>query len=92
LTYRYTFQHKTDNGYQSERRVYECDHCMDCPLKAECTRAKGNRRIQVSFRLRQFRAQARSNLLSDEGKALRCERVTEVETVFGQINRIYPKL
>jgi transposase len=85
LTYRYTYQYKTDNGYQSERQVYECDHCMDCPLKPECTRAKGNRRIQVSFRLRQFRAQARSNLLSDEGKALRCERVTEVETVFGQI-------
>jgi hypothetical protein len=85
LTYRYTRQYKTDNGYQSERRVYECDHCMDCPLKPECTQAKGNRRIQVSFRLRQFRAQARSNLLSESGKALRCERVTEVETVFGQI-------
>jgi len=26
-----------------------------------------------------------SNLLSEAGKSLRCERVTEVETVFGQI-------
>ena len=85
LTYQYTRSYKSENGYQSERRVYECDHCQDCPLKPECTRAKGNRRIQMSFRLRQFRAQARSNLLSDQGKALRCERVTEVETVFGQI-------
>lgn len=85
LTYRYTRQYKTENGYQSERRIYECDHCQSCPLKPECTQAKGNRRIQMSFRLRQFRAQARSNLLSETGKALRCERVTEVETVFGQI-------
>jgi len=85
LTYRYTRTYKSDNGYQSERRMYECDHCQDCPLKPECTQAKGNRRIQMSFRLRQFRAQARSNLLSEQGKALRCERVTEVETVFGQI-------
>jgi hypothetical protein len=85
LTYRYTRSYKSENGYQSERRVYECDHCPSCPLKPECTRAKGNRRLYMSLRLRQFRAQARSNLLSDHGKSLRCERVTEVETVFGQI-------
>jgi len=85
LSYRFTRTYTSANAYQSERRFYECDHCFACPLKSDCTRAKGNRRIQMSFRLRQFRAQARSNLLSDQGKALRCERVTEVETVFGQI-------
>ncbi len=85
LTYRFTRSYKTENGYQSDRRVYECDHCQACDLKPECTKAKGNRRLYMSFRLRQFRAQARSNLLSEAGKALRCERVTEVETVFGQI-------
>ncbi len=41
--------------------------------------------MQVSFRLQQFHAQARANLLSEEGKALRARRSTEVETVFGQI-------
>ena len=85
LTYRYTRSYKSENGYQSERRIYECDHCAACPLKPECTQAKDNRRLYMSFRLRQFRAQARSNLLSEEGQALRCKRATEVETVFGQI-------
>jgi transposase len=85
LTYRFTRSYTTENGYQRDRRVYECDDCQECPLKPECTRAKGNRRLYMSFRLRQFRAQARSNLLSETGKVLRCERVTEVETVFGQI-------
>ena len=85
MTYRFTRSYTTENGYQSDRRVYECDHCQACDLKPECTKAKGNRRLYMSFRLRQFRAQARSNLLSETGKALRCERVTEVETVFGQI-------
>jgi transposase len=85
MSYRYTYKYTTDNGYQTERRVYEFDHCNDCPLKPECTQTKNNRQLHISFRLRQFRAQARSNLLSDAGKALRCERVTEVETVFGQI-------
>ena len=85
LTYRETRNYTTQNGYQTERRYYECDHCADCPLKPECTRAKGNRRIQMSFRLRNFRAQARNNLLSEEGQILRSKRATEVETVFGQI-------
>lgn len=85
LTYRYTTPITTENGYPTERRVYECDQCATCPLKPECTRAKGNRQIRMSFRLRAFRAQARDNLLSEQGRALRVRRATDVETVFGQI-------
>lgn len=85
LTYRYTTHFTTENGYPTERRIYACDQCATCPLKPECTHAKGNRRIQMSFRLRDFRAQARDNLLSEQGRALRVRRATDVETVFGQI-------
>lgn len=85
LAYCYTSKHTTENGYQTERRHYECQDCADCPLKPECTRAKGNRRIRMSFRLRDFRAQAERNLTSEVGQALRSRRATEVETVFGQI-------
>jgi transposase len=76
---------KTENGYPTERRLYECGACGSCPWKGECTQAQGNRRIQVSFQLEQFRAQARANLSSAEGEALRAQRSIEVETVFGQI-------
>ncbi len=76
---------KTANGYPTERRRYECGAWVAGAWKAECTQAKGNRRMQVSFRLEQFRAQARQNLLSEEGRALRARRSTEVETLFGQI-------
>ena len=85
LTFRWTMHLKTENGYATDRRVYECGTCGSCPWKAECTKAKGNRRIQISFRLKRFRAQAQQNLLSEQGKALRARRSTEVETVFGQI-------
>ncbi len=85
LTYRGTRHLRTENGYPTERRLYECGACGTCPWKGECTQARGNRRLQVSFRLEQFRAQAREHLLSDEGKLLRAQRSTEVETVFGQI-------
>jgi transposase len=84
LTYRRKLHVKSDNGYVAERREYECAECANCPIRAECTKAKGNRCIRISFRLQQFREQARENLLSPEGQALRARRSVEVETVFGQ--------
>jgi hypothetical protein len=85
LSYLYTSKYKTANGYESERRHYECSECKDCPLKPQCTKAKGNRQIQVSFRLIEFRKQARENLTSELGKELRAKRSVEVETVFEHI-------
>jgi transposase len=85
LSYRFTSQSKTDNGYLSTRRHYECETCTDCPLKSQCTKAKGNRLIQVSFQLRELRRQARQNLTSEQGQQLRAQRSVEVETVFGHL-------
>lgn len=85
LTYRYTGHEPTDNGYVAELRHYEASGCETCPLKPECTQAKGNRHLRTSFRLRQFREQAKTNLLSEQGKALRIQRNVEVETFFGQV-------
>ena len=85
LTYRETRPYRTENGYLSERRYYECSECAACPLKPQCTRAKGNRRIQVSFKLREFRRQAKENLLSEQGIALRQQRCIEPETTFGDV-------
>jgi len=85
LNYLYTSKSKTVHGFESERRHYECSECQGCPLKPQCTQATGNRRIQVSFQLTEFRRQARANLTSDFGKELRAKRSVEVETVFGHI-------
>ena len=85
LVYVETKPYESWNGYLSERRYYECEDCRGCSLKPECTRAIGNRRIQISFRLKQMRARARSNLLSDQGKVLRSRRGVEVESVFGRL-------
>lgn len=85
LNYLYTSSYKTDHGYESKRRHYGCEDCGDCPLKSLCTKAKGNRHIQVNFDLLQHRKQARENLTSEKGIALRKQRSVEVETVFGDI-------
>jgi hypothetical protein len=83
--YRYTARLKTDNGFRVERRMYEAEDCQGCALKAQCSRAKGNRWVRISFRLQEWRQQAQQNLTSEKGKRLRSLRGVEVEGVFGRL-------
>ncbi len=76
-------RYTTDNGYVTQRRNYACHDCLDCPLRSQCTHAKGNRTIRISFALLAYRKQARENLTSEAGQRLRAQRSIEVETVFG---------
>jgi hypothetical protein len=85
LPYRGTYRERRANGYLSQQREYVCGDCSDCPAKAQCTRAAGNRRVHVSMPLLAYRERARRNLLSEEGKRLRARRGVEVETVFGRL-------
>jgi len=85
LTYQYTFHQKTDNGYRGERQYYQAEDCTGCPLKVQCHKAKGNRRVQISFQLQAWRQQASQNLTSEVGKKLRSQRGVEVESVFGRL-------
>lgn len=75
----------TENGYSTQRRIYEAEDCRECPFKGQCTKAAGNRRIQVSFRLNELKEIARNNLNSEHGQVLRSQRAVEVESVFGRI-------
>lgn len=85
LKHTHTGKYKTDNGYQTQRRYYKCEDCTECPLKEKCTKASGNREIQVSFRLNELKGKAKEKLCSEKGIELRKKRCVEVEAVFGQI-------
>lgn len=87
LRYKATHPHRSDNGFESQRRIYQCEDCSQCLFKEKCTQAQGNRQIQVSFRLWEMRAHARELLLSQQGTRLRKQRSTDVETVFGRIKQ-----
>ena len=78
LRYVNTKPYKSENGYISERRIYECEDCSHCPVKAECTRAKNNRQIQIGKEWERLKQQARDNLLSPQGLVLRSRRPVEV--------------
>lgn len=87
ITFKRTYQQRADSGYLITKHVYECKACSECPVKSECTKMKGNRRITISHKLRRYKEEASTNLLSERGKELRSQRPVDVETVFGNIKQ-----
>ncbi|MHA0856722.1 transposase, partial [Paenibacillus sp. CMAA1364] len=59
--------------------------CEGCPLKERCTKTTGNREVVVSLERLRYQKQAREILRSEEGYALAVRRMTESESVFGQL-------
>lgn len=87
LRYKFSDPCESDHGYVSERRIYECEDCSQCPVKADCTRSKYNRQIQIGVELERLKRKARDNLLSPQGLEMRSLRPVEVEAVFGQLKQ-----
>ncbi len=87
LLYQETIERETKTGFKQSIRIYECEDCAGCPHKTLCTKGVGNRTIHYNPTLERYRAQARKNLNSDDGMALRKRRGVEVETPFGDFKR-----
>ncbi len=81
-----TRHEKTESGYIVEMAAYRAQRCHGCPLRPKCYRKKrGNREIEVSHRLIDYKQRARENLTSDKGLEHRSKRPIEPEAVFGQM-------
>jgi len=78
-----TVKRKSATGYVSEVTVYECDHCGDCPHKAECTKAQGNKRMEVSKAFAAYRQKSLENITTELGTQLRVNRSIQSEGAFG---------
>jgi transposase len=78
-----TYDRKSSTGYVSEVTVYECESCQGCPHKAKCTKAKGNRRIEVSKIFLEKRQKSHENITSQMGILLRVNRSIQSEGAFG---------
>jgi len=76
-------------GYESIVTNYECEDCSDCLHKPKCTKAKGNKRLQVSKNFITKREISYKNVLSDEGTLLRMNRSIQVEGAFGVLKSDY---
>jgi len=78
-------------GYESEVIRYQAANCQGCPLRSKCFKGLNNRVIEVNYRLKELKRQARKRLMSVEGEKLRKQRCIEPESVFGHLksNRKY---
>ena len=75
----------SSNGYESCVSYYQATRCDGCPLRGQCHQAKGNRIIEVNFRLQELKRKARERLMSETGIYHRSKRPIEPEAVFGQL-------
>jgi len=80
---------KSKSGFESEITHYECENCEDCPHKSSCTRAKGNRKMQISKEFLRQRKQSFKNITNETGILLRTNRSIQVEGAFGVIKQDY---
>lgn len=75
----------SDNGYKSNVSYYQAANCNVCPFRGQCHKAKGNRTLEVNFRLKELKQKAKELLMSEEGLYHRSRRAIEPEAVFGQL-------
>ncbi|MBK3496407.1 transposase [Viridibacillus sp. YIM B01967] len=75
---------RTDKyGFLWDFKIYECEDCSDCPLKAQCSKAKGNRQTHYNTVYEELKAKAQTSLWSVPNEQIYARRKIEVESVFG---------
>ncbi len=85
VTFRKYQNKKNRSGYEQSFKIYECEDCTDCPLKAKCTKANGNRQVHWNTIFEEMKAKAKKALECEEKAAIYAQRKIEVESVFGHI-------
>jgi len=85
----YTGKRVSKSGFEAEITYYECESCEGCPIKKDCTRAKANRKMQLSKTFLRQRAQSLKNITSEQGVLLRMNRSIQSEGAFGVIKQDY---
>jgi transposase len=80
---------KSATGYKAEVTIYECEDCVGCPHKEKCTKAQGNRKMQVSKTFIEKRQISYENIITEIGTKLRMNRSIQVEGAFGVLKNDY---
>ena len=87
LYFKYNSKYTTDNNYVTQKKVYECEDCSNCPHRSQCHTSQYNRTIRVSHKLDEQNRRATELITSDFGCQLRMNRSIQVEGVFGVLKQ-----
>ena len=83
----YIGKRQSKSGFESETTYYECEDCSECPHKKSCTRAKGNRKMQISKEFLRQRDESRVRITGEMGSLLRINRSIQAEGAFGVLKQ-----
>ena len=78
---------RSKSGFESTVLIYECEDCSKCPYKSKCTKAKGNKHLNVSYNFIKLRENSGENIKTDLGILYRINRSIQVEGAFGIIKQ-----
>jgi hypothetical protein len=79
---------RTDkNGFTRQFKNYTCENCDGCGLKETCTKAIGDRKIQINEQWEAYKAQVSSLLKEGETSKIYKRRKIDVEPVFGDVKQ-----
>ena len=84
---------KTATGYQREVTIYECNNCGACPYKKDCIKGNNcktafedrNKKLSVSRKMEEKRAECLERITSDYGTQLRMNRSIQAEGSFANV-------
>lgn len=76
---------RTESGYESIVRKYQCWECEGCPFREACTTSKVGRSTEWNPTYQQYKREAKEKLGTQEGKKRYSQRKIDIESVFGQI-------
>lgn len=85
----YESKRKSKSGFESVITHYECEDCTGCLYKKTCTKAKGNRKMQVSKKFIEQRKESLERITSPTGIDLRINRSIQSEGAFGVVKYDY---
>lgn len=95
LSFAYIRHSKSKTGYISEKRIYQCSECKDCPYKTACIKGNNcktpmgerNKVLSIAKTFLEYRKEDLERILSDEGILLRTNRSIQVEGSFGELKQ-----
>ena len=95
LTVSHIRHNKTKTGYVSEKTIYTCENCSDCPYKSDCIKdnncktplGERTKVLQVAKTFIKHRKEDLERIISDEGVLYRMNRSIQAEGSFGDIKQ-----
>jgi transposase len=80
---------RSKSGFEATVTIYECSGCENCAQKKLCTRAKGNRQMEISKDFIALRQASFERITSEHGRVLRLNRSIQSEGTFGVLKQDY---